>query len=94
MTRLCQHFGIRGFANIIFGCYDDSSSPTHHRRGFTIIFGHYNDSRAFVDTFGIKVYDELPSSLSSRSYINSFGTEVYFTFLDHFDSRGSPTTSV
>jgi hypothetical protein len=29
-------------------------------RGFTIIFGHYNGLRAFVDTFGINVYDDLP----------------------------------
>ena len=65
-----------------------------NRRGFTIIFGHYNSSRAFVDTFGINVYENLPSSPSLRGYINSFGTKVYFTFLDHIGSRGSPTTLV
>jgi hypothetical protein len=84
---------MRGFANI-FGDYNDSSPPTHRQEGFVVIFVHYNGSRAFVDTFGIKVYDDLPSSLSLRGYINSFGTEVYFSFLDHFSSRGSPRTSV
>jgi hypothetical protein len=58
------------------------------------MFGHYNSLRAFVDTCGINVYDDLPSSSSSRGYINSFGTDVYFTFLDHFDSRGLSRTSV
>jgi hypothetical protein len=63
-------------------------------RAFTIIFGHYNNSRAFVDTFGVNVYDDLPSPPSLRGYINSFGTKVHFTFLKHFGSRGTPTTSL
>jgi hypothetical protein len=64
------------------------------RRGFAIIFGRYNGSRAFVNNFGINVYDDLPLSPSLMGYINSFGTEVYFTVLDHFGLRGSAATLI
>jgi hypothetical protein len=84
---------MRGFANI-FGDYNDCLHQHFGRRGFAIIFSHYNGSRAFVDTFVINIYDDLPSSLSLRGYINFFGTDVYFTFLNHLGSRGSPITSV
>jgi hypothetical protein len=49
------------------------------KRDFSIIFTHYNDLRAFVDTFGLNAYDNLLLSLSSRGYLNSFVTEVYYT---------------
>jgi hypothetical protein len=64
------------------------------KRGFAIIFAHDNGSRAFVDTFGINAYDNLPSPLRSRGYINSFGTKEYFIFVGHFSSRGSLTSLV
>jgi len=58
--------------------------------GSTIIFGLYNALRAFVDTFNINAYDDLPSSHSSRGYVNSSDIEVYYTFFNHSDSRASP----
>jgi hypothetical protein len=64
------------------------------KRGFTIIFTHYNGSRAFVNAFGINTHDDLPSLPSLRCYVKSFGPKVYYTFINHFDSRGSLITSV
>ena len=64
------------------------------KRGFTIIFTHYNGSRASIDTFDINTYDDLPLSPNSRGYVNSFGTKVYYTFVNHSGSRGLPTTLI
>lgn len=64
------------------------------KSGFAIIFTDYNGSRAFIDTFSINAYDDLPPSLSLRGYINSFSTKVYYTFVNCFDSRGSSVTLV
>jgi hypothetical protein len=36
------------------------------KRAFAIIFGHYNNSGAFVDAFDINVYDDLPLSPGLR----------------------------
>jgi hypothetical protein len=64
------------------------------KRGFAINFTHYNGSRASIDTFDINTYDDLPLSPNSKGYVNSFGTKVDYTFVNHFGSRGSLTTSV
>jgi hypothetical protein len=45
--------------------------------GFYIIFTHYNDLRAFIDTFDIDTYDDLLLSLSLRGYVKFFGNKVY-----------------
>lgn len=55
------------------------------------MFTHYNDMRALIDTFSIDAYDDSPPSLSLKGYIN---TKVCYTFVSHFDSRGSSTTLV
>lgn len=46
------------------------------QRAFVNIFGDYNDSKAFVDTFNINAYDDLPSSSSSKGYENSSSIDV------------------
>ena len=77
--------------------YNNWSSPIYlGRRGFSIIFIHYNGSRAFINNFHINAYNNLPPLSSSMGYVNSFGNEVYYyyTFVNHFGSRGSLTTSV
>ena len=91
MTRLCQHFGKRGFTNIFGESLRLASANTLAKRG---AFAHYNGSRTFVDTFDINAYDDLPSPSSLRGYINPISTEIHYTFIDHFGSRGSPTTLV
>ena len=55
------------------------------------MFTHYNDMRALIDNFSIDAYDDSPPSPSLKGYIN---TKVCYTFVSHFDLRGSSTTLV
>jgi hypothetical protein len=66
---------------------------TFFRRAFTIILTHYYDLRAFVGTFDINTYNDLPPSPRLRGYVNSFGIKVYSTS-NHFGATGSSTTLV
>jgi hypothetical protein len=83
----------RGGSADTFIVYTNIASAKHlyrgvfGRRGFVIIFNHYNGPRAFISTFGINTHDDLALSLSSKGYINSFDTKVYYTFVNHFDWR-------
>jgi len=46
------------------------------KRGFAVIFTHYNGSRAFINTSVIKAYDHMPASPNLRGYVNSLGTKA------------------
>jgi len=58
------------------------------KRGFAIIFNHYNSLRAFIDTFGINVYDDLPYHQARRDTSTLSSTKLHYAFINQFNSDG------